>query len=248
MDGNPVPHDILRVLGVEALANYLIKEIQEVYRLQGVKINDKHIEVICRQMLQKVEIVRPGQTTFLVGEQVDRREFEAVNNKAVADGHAPAKSIPVLQGITKASLQTQSFISAASFQETTRVLTEAAVAGRSDSLMGLKENVIVGRLIPAGTGRVMRDMRRICRRTRPRDRSRRAGRRGGRAQGARHRRGGRGGSGGGPDRVAFGRCAAANGEVRGKTRKIAIFRRFRVQFGLTGVGREPSMPLRGRWW
>ena len=162
MDGNPVPHDILRVLGVEALANYLIKEIQEVYRLQGVKINDKHIEVICRQMLQKVEIVRPGQTTFLVGEQVDRREFEAVNNKAVADGHAPAKSIPVLQGITKASLQTQSFISAASFQETTRVLTEAAVAGRSDSLMGLKENVIVGRLIPAGTGRVMRDMRRIA--------------------------------------------------------------------------------------
>ena len=162
MDGNPVPHDILRVLGVEALANYLIKEIQEVYRLQGVKINDKHIEVICRQMLQKVEIVNPGHTTFLVGEQVDRREFEAVNNKTVADGHAPAKSIPVLQGITKASLQTQSFISAASFQETTRVLTEAAVAGRSDALVGLKENVIVGRLIPAGTGRVMRDMRRIA--------------------------------------------------------------------------------------
>ena len=162
MDGNPVPHDILRVLGVEALANYLIKEIQEVYRLQGVKINDKHIEVICRQMLQKVEIVSPGNTTFLVGEQVDRREFEAVNNKVVADGHAPAKSNPVLQGITKASLQTQSFISAASFQETTRVLTEAAVAGRTDSLMGLKENVIVGRLIPAGTGRVMRDTRRIA--------------------------------------------------------------------------------------
>jgi len=162
MDGNPVPHDILRVLGVEALANYLIKEIQEVYRLQGVKINDKHIEVICRQMLQKVEIVNPGHTTFLVGEQVDRREFEAVNNKTVADGHAPAKSIPVLQGITKASLQTQSFISAASFQETTRVLTEAAVAGRSDALVGLKENVIVGRLIPAGTGRVMRDVRRIA--------------------------------------------------------------------------------------
>ena len=150
------------MLGVEALANYLIKEIQEVYRLQGVKINDKHIEVICRQMLQKVEIVSPGNTTFLVGEQVDRREFEEVNNKVVADGHAPAKSNPVLQGITKASLQTQSFISAASFQETTRVLTEAAVAGRSDSLMGLKENVIVGRLIPAGTGRVMRDMRRIA--------------------------------------------------------------------------------------
>ena len=162
MDGNPVPHDILRVLGVEALANYLIKEIQEVYRLQGVKINDKHIEVICRQMLQKVEIVNPGHTTFLIGEQVDRREFEAVNNKTVADGRAPAKAIPVLQGITKASLQTQSFISAASFQETTRVLTEAAVAGRSDALVGLKENVIVGRLIPAGTGRVMRDVRRIA--------------------------------------------------------------------------------------
>ncbi len=162
MDGNPVPHDILHVHDVEALSNHLIKKIQDMYRLQGVNINDKHIEVICRQMLQKVEIVRPGQTTFLVGEQVDRREFEAVNNKAVADGHAPAKSIPVLQGITKASLQTQSFISAASFQETTRVLTEAAVAGRSDSLMGLKENVIVGRLIPAGTGRVMRDMRRIA--------------------------------------------------------------------------------------
>ncbi len=113
-------------------------------------------------MLQKVEIVNPGHTTFLVGEQVDRREFEAVNNKTVADGHAPAKSIPVLQGITKASLQTQSFISAASFQETTRVLTEAAVAGRSDALVGLKENVIVGRLIPAGTGRVMRDTRRIA--------------------------------------------------------------------------------------
>jgi len=162
MDGNPVPHDILRVLGVEALANYLIKEIQEVYRLQGVKINDKHIEVICRQMLQKVEIVSPGHTTYLVGEQVDRRLFEAVNSKVVADGHAPAKATPVLQGITKASLQTQSFISAASFQETTRVLTEAAVAGHSDALVGLKENVIVGRLIPAGTGRVMRDMRRIA--------------------------------------------------------------------------------------
>jgi len=162
MDGNPVPHDILRVLGVEALANYLIKEIQEVYRLQGVKINDKHIEVICRQMLQKVEIVSPGHTTYLVGEQVDRRLFEAVNSKVVADGHAPAKATPVLQGITKASLQTQSFISAASFQETTRVLTEAAVAGHSDALVGLKENVIVGRLIPAGTGRVMREMRRIA--------------------------------------------------------------------------------------
>ncbi|MCY4406718.1 MAG: DNA-directed RNA polymerase subunit beta', partial [Rhodospirillaceae bacterium] len=152
MDGNRAPHDILRVLGVEALATYLIDEIQEVYRLQGVKINDKHIEVICRQMMQKVEIVEPGETTFLVGEQVDRVEYDEVNERV--DGDA-ASSIPVLQGITKASLQTRSFISAASFQETTRVLTEAAVSGKSDSLLGLKENVIVGRLIPAGTGSVV---------------------------------------------------------------------------------------------
>ncbi|MEE8532598.1 MAG: DNA-directed RNA polymerase subunit beta' [Alphaproteobacteria bacterium] len=162
MDGNPVPHDILRVLGVEALAKYLIDEIQEVYRLQGVKINDKHIEVICRQMLQKVEIVDPGETTFLIGEQVDRREFDIVNAKAEAEKRSPAQSIPVLQGITKASLQTSSFISAASFQETTRVLTEAAVAGRVDSLVGLKENVIVGRLIPAGTGRVMSRLKEVA--------------------------------------------------------------------------------------
>ncbi|MFQ5958500.1 MAG: DNA-directed RNA polymerase subunit beta', partial [Alphaproteobacteria bacterium] len=162
MDGNPVPHDILRVLGIEALANYLINEIQEVYRLQGVKINDKHIEVICRQMLQKVEIVDPGETTFLVGEQVDRREFDAVNAKVEAERRRPAQSIPVLQGITKASLQTGSFISAASFQETTRVLTEAAVAGRVDSLLGLKENVIVGRLIPAGTGRIMSRLKEVA--------------------------------------------------------------------------------------
>ena len=155
MDGNPVPHDILKVLGVEALANYLIDEIQEVYRLQGVKINDKHIEVICRQMLQKIEIKEPGESTYLVGEQIDRREFEAANAKAVAEGFKPAIGFPVLQGITKASLQTSSFISAASFQETTRVLTEAAIAGRSDRLEGLKENVIVGRLIPAGTGSQM---------------------------------------------------------------------------------------------
>jgi len=155
MDGNPVPHDILRVLGVEALANYLVDEIQEVYRLQGVKINDKHIEVICRQMLQKVEITDPGETTYLIGELVDRHEFEAINAKTAEEGRRPAKVSPVLQGITKASLQTGSFISAASFQETTRVLTEAAVAGRVDGLIGLKENVIVGRLIPAGTGRQM---------------------------------------------------------------------------------------------
>jgi DNA-directed RNA polymerase subunit beta' len=162
MDGNPVPHDILRVLGVEALASYLINEIQEVYRLQGVKINDKHIEVIVRQMLQKVEITDAGDTTFLVGEQVDRLEFEETNDRALRAGDRPAQALPVLQGITKASLQTRSFISAASFQETTRVLTEASVSGKTDSLSGLKENVIVGRLIPAGTGSVMNRLRRIA--------------------------------------------------------------------------------------
>jgi DNA-directed RNA polymerase subunit beta' len=155
MDGSPVPHDILNVMGVEALAQYLINEIQEVYRLQGVKINDKHIEVIVRQMLQKIEISDPGDTTFLTGEQVDRGEFEEENQKALKEGGRLAQGAPVLLGITKASLQTRSFISAASFQETTRVLTEASVSGRVDSLIGLKENVIVGRLIPAGTGSVM---------------------------------------------------------------------------------------------
>jgi DNA-directed RNA polymerase subunit beta' len=161
VDGPRVPHDILKVLGVEALSDYLVNEIQDVYRLQGVKINDKHIEVIVRQMLQKVEIMDPGDTTFLTGEQVDRTEFDAVNNKLMKD-ERPAVSMPVLQGITKASLQTNSFISAASFQETTRVLTEAATAGKTDSLMGLKENVIVGRLIPAGTGAVMNRLRAIA--------------------------------------------------------------------------------------
>jgi DNA-directed RNA polymerase subunit beta' len=162
MDGNPVPHDILRVKGVEALANYLVNEIQDVYRLQGVKINDKHIEVICRQMLQKVEIADPGETTFLSGETVDRSEWELVNNKAAAENLKPAVARPVLQGITKASLQTSSFISAASFQETTRVLTEAAVSGRVDRLIGLKENVIVGRLIPAGTGSMMNRFKEVA--------------------------------------------------------------------------------------
>jgi DNA-directed RNA polymerase subunit beta' len=155
MDGNPVPHDILQVLGVEALAAYLVKEIQDVYRLQGVKINDKHIEVIVRQMLQKVEVEDPGESILLAGEQVDREEFDTVNDQTVAEKGLAARGRPVLQGITKASLQTKSFISAASFQETTRVLTEAAVSGRTDSLEGLKENVIVGRLIPAGTGAAM---------------------------------------------------------------------------------------------
>ncbi|MDX9689320.1 MAG: DNA-directed RNA polymerase subunit beta' [Alphaproteobacteria bacterium] len=162
IDGNPVPHDILAVMGVEALAAYIINEIQEVYRLQGVKINDKHIEVIVRQMLQKVEITDPGDTTFLVGEQVDRFEFFEVNNKAVLESLHPAQGRAVLQGITKASLQTRSFISAASFQETTRVLTEAAVAGKIDSLEGLKENVIVGRLVPVGTGSYVNRLRRIA--------------------------------------------------------------------------------------
>jgi DNA-directed RNA polymerase subunit beta' len=159
--GSPDPHDILEVLGVEALAEYLVSEIQEVYRLQGVKINDKHIEVIVRQMLQKIEILDPGDTTFLVGEQVDRLEFDAINERMIAEDRRPATCHPVLQGITKASLQTQSFISAASFQETTRVLTEAAFAGKVDRLQGLKENVIVGRLIPAGTGGVLQRFKKV---------------------------------------------------------------------------------------
>ncbi|MCC6829476.1 MAG: DNA-directed RNA polymerase subunit beta', partial [Novosphingobium sp.] len=158
ISGSPDPHDILEVLGVEALAEYLVAEIQEVYRLQGVKINDKHIEVIVRQMLQKVEITDGGDTTLLAGEQVDFEEMNEYNAK-LEDGQKPAEGKPVLLGITKASLQTRSFISAASFQETTRVLTQAAVEGKKDSLIGLKENVIVGRLIPAGTGAGMNRMR-----------------------------------------------------------------------------------------
>ena len=162
VDGTPAPHDILRVLGVEKLAEYLVKEVQDVYRLQGVKINDKHIEVIVSQMLRKVEITNPGDTTFLVGEQVDADEFEQKNAKMLEAGETPAEADPVLLGITKASLQTKSFISAASFQETTRVLTEAAVEGKVDSLHGLKENVIVGRLVPAGTGSVLRSLRKVA--------------------------------------------------------------------------------------
>jgi DNA-directed RNA polymerase subunit beta' len=162
MDGNPAPHDILRILGIEALANYLIDEVQDVYRLQGVKINDKHIEVIVRQMLQKLEILDSGDTTLLKGETVDKYEFDEINDKAIASGLRPAKGEPILLGITKASLQTRSFISAASFQETTRVLTEASVQGKRDKLVGLKENVIVGRLIPAGTGGVATATRRIA--------------------------------------------------------------------------------------
>jgi DNA-directed RNA polymerase subunit beta' len=162
MDGNPAPHDILRIMGIEALANYLIDEVQDVYRLQGVKINDKHIEVIVRQMLQKFEITESGETTLLKGEQVDKAELDEVNAKAHAQGLRPAVGEPVLLGITKASLQTRSFISAASFQETTRVLTEASVQGKRDKLVGLKENVIVGRLIPAGTGGATTRVRKIA--------------------------------------------------------------------------------------
>jgi len=151
-DGEPNPHDILRLQGVAALANYLVREIQDVYRLQGVKINDKHIEVIIRQMLRKTEVQDAGETSLLRGEQLDRARALEINDRAESDSKKIAMLQPVLLGITKASLATESFISAASFQETTRVLTEAAVRGLKDDLRGLKENVIVGRLIPAGTG------------------------------------------------------------------------------------------------
>ena len=159
-EGELTPHDILRLRGVEELANYLVKEIQDVYRLQGVKINDKHIEAIIRQMLRKVEITASGDTSFLKGEQVERAAMREENDRAEAAGKIPASYDSVLLGITKASLATESFISAASFQETTRVLTDAAVRGLSDSLQGLKENVIVGRLIPAGTGLAYHESRR----------------------------------------------------------------------------------------
>ena len=152
VEGMPSPHDILRLLGVSALANYIVNEVQEVYRLQGVKINDKHIEVIVRQMLRKAEIATSGGTKFLRGEQLDRARVLDENERVSAEDGEPATWFPVLLGITKASLATESFISAASFQETTRVLTEASVNGKIDELRGLKENVIVGRLIPAGTG------------------------------------------------------------------------------------------------
>ena len=163
VDGNPAPHDILAIKGVEALAAFLVNEIQEVYRLQGVVINDKHIEVIVRQMLQKVEVVDAGETELFVGEQIDEIDFEAANEKAKQEKKKPAVANPVLLGITKASLQTRSFFSAASFQETTRVLTEAAVNGKVDPLEGLKENIIVGRLIPAGTGGAIKEIRQIAR-------------------------------------------------------------------------------------
>ncbi len=162
LDGALVPHDILNVMGVEALSDYLTNEVQDVYRLQGVKINDKHIEVIVRQMMQKVEITDVGDSTYLIGELEDREQFDEIVAKYAANGKRPPVGKPVLQGITKASLQTRSFISAASFQETTRVLTDAAVNGKVDRLHGLKENVIVGRLIPAGTGAYVNNIKRIA--------------------------------------------------------------------------------------
>jgi DNA-directed RNA polymerase subunit beta' len=159
MDGDPVLQDILRVMGVESLAQYMLSEVQQVYRLQGVRIDDKHIEIILRQMLQRIEIQNPGDTALLEGEQIDRQTLDEINTKALEQGYKPATGIPVLQGITKASLHSKSFISAASFQETTRVLIEASIMGKTDALMGLKENVIVGKLIPAGTGLYQRRMR-----------------------------------------------------------------------------------------
>jgi DNA-directed RNA polymerase subunit beta' len=152
MDGSSNPHDILRVLGLKELAKYLVDEVQEVYRLQGVKINDKHIETIVRQMLRRVRIKDIGGTGFLIDDQLERWMFEEENDKVLSGGGKPAIAEPLLLGITKASLSTESFISAASFQETTKVLTQAAIEGKIDGLRGLKENVIMGRLIPAGTG------------------------------------------------------------------------------------------------
>jgi len=152
VDGPADPHDILRLLGIEALAQYITDEVQDVYRLQGVKINDKHIEVIVRQMLRRIKVVDPGDTEFLMGEQVEKWIFEEKNDLAMAQGKRAATGEPLLLGITKASLTTESWISAASFQETTKVLADAAVQGKIDFLRGLKENVIMGRLIPAGTG------------------------------------------------------------------------------------------------
>ena len=154
LDGSPAPHDILRILGVQELAEYFINEVQEVYRLQGVVINDKHIETILRQMLRKVEIKNSGDSKFLAGEIIDINEFDEHNDELIKNKKKAALGERVLMGITKASLQTNSFISAASFQETTRILTDAAIKGKVDKLKGLKENVIVGRLVPAGTGSI----------------------------------------------------------------------------------------------
>jgi len=154
LDGQPLPHDILRILGIEELTEYFVNQVQDVYRLQGVIINDKHIETILRQMLKKIEIKESGDSSLLPGEIIDRIKFDNLNEKLKAEGKNQAQGERILMGITKASLQTESFISAASFQETTRVLTDAAIRGKVDKLKGLKENVIVGRLVPAGTGSV----------------------------------------------------------------------------------------------
>jgi DNA-directed RNA polymerase subunit beta' len=159
MDGSANPHDILRIRGAKELTKYLVDQVQEVYRLQGVGINDKHIEVIVRQMLKQVMVTDAGDSRFLIGEQVERWRFESENQAIVSQGGKPASAEPMLLGITKASLSTESFISAASFQETTKILSDASVAGKVDYLKGLKENVIMGRLVPAGTG--VRDYRDI---------------------------------------------------------------------------------------
>ena len=162
VEGTPVPHDILRILGVEELARYLVREVQSVYKLQGVYINDKHIETIARQMLQKVLIKDPGDSNLIEGEQIQKRDVLKINNTLSKENKKEVLYEPVLLGITKASLQTNSFISAASFQETTKVLTDAATLGKVDTLNGLKENVIVGRLIPAGTGKMTSDYENIA--------------------------------------------------------------------------------------
>ena len=162
LDGSPAPHDILRILGIEALTDYFVNEVQDVYRLQGVVINDKHIEVILRQMLRKLEVKDPGESSFLAGEVMDKIDAKHLNAKLKEEGKKQIEFEPVMLGITKASLQTKSFISAASFQETTRVLTDASIKGKSDDLMGLKENVIVGRLIPAGSGQSRQKYNRIA--------------------------------------------------------------------------------------
>jgi DNA-directed RNA polymerase subunit beta' len=161
VDGPADPQDILRLLGIEELSRYIVDEVQDVYRLQGVKINDKHIEVIVRQMLRRVVVENQGDSSYIAGEQVERSEMLNTNDALRKDGKIPATYTNLLLGITKASLSTDSFISAASFQETTRVLTEAAIMGKRDELRGLKENVIVGRLIPAGTGMAYHDARKI---------------------------------------------------------------------------------------
>ncbi len=162
VDGDPVPQDILRILGQKALATFMVEQIQQVYRLQGVSINDKHIEILIREMTRRVEITDPGDTGFLMGHVVDRVDFEEENARVVHDGGRPAVASQVLVGLTRASLTTRSFISNASFQQTTKVLVDAAINGATDKLVGINENVIVGRLIPIGTGAYVRRVREIA--------------------------------------------------------------------------------------